>query len=47
MKLSEIFKVRAPKKKFKIKRPVVKDVGNVKIVYLGTDAIQRSFSGTQ
>jgi hypothetical protein len=46
MKLSEILKVRAPKK-FKIKRPVVKDVGNDKIVYLGTDAIQKSFSGTR
>jgi len=45
MKLSEIFKVRAPKK-FKIKRPIVKDSGNDKIVYLGTDAIKRSFSGT-
>lgn len=44
MKLSELF---GPHVKFKIKRPIINDTGNDKIVYLGTDAIQRSFSGSQ
>lgn len=47
MKLAELFEVRRPKKKMKIKRPVKKDLGNDAIEYLGTDAIRRSFSGVE
>jgi len=47
LKLKEIFDVKTPKKKIKIKRSFVKNTGNDKIFYLGTDAIQRSFSDNQ
>lgn len=36
--------VTPPKKNMKIKRDWKQDIGNDKIVYLGTDAIERSFS---
>jgi hypothetical protein len=36
--------VTPPKKNVRIKRDPVKDNGNDKIIYLGTDAIERSFS---
>lgn len=45
MKLAEI--VSKPKHDYKVKRPEVINKGNDEIVYLGTDAIQRSFSGSQ
>jgi len=54
MKLSDIlevevnaYTVRRPTKGLKIKRPEVINKGNDKIVYLGTDAIQRPHSGPQ
>jgi len=43
VKLDELFEGH----NFKIKRPEVINKGNDKIVYLGTDAIQRSFSADQ
>lgn len=54
MKLADIlefeansFTARRPGRGIKIKRPVVSYKDNDKIVYLGTDAIQRSHSGPQ
>jgi hypothetical protein len=54
MKLVELLEVqdnvytrRFTGKDLKIKRPEVINKGNDKIVYLGTDAIQRSHSGPQ
>jgi hypothetical protein len=44
MKLSELFRGHGS---LKVKCPEVIDKGNDKIVYLGTDAIQRSHSGDQ
>ena len=54
MKLSDLmefdvnaYTVRNPGRGLKIRRPEVVNRGNSKIVYLGTDAIQRPHSGPQ